>query len=385
MVAQNGGSAMTEPPSLTVGIEEEYLVVDRETRDLVNEPDPKFLERCSELTSERSTPEFLQCQVEVGTRPHPTVTEARDDLAQLRRGVADAAAEFGYAPIAASTHPFADWRRQTHTRKPRYDELSVSLGAAVRRLLICGCHVHVAVEDEDLRIDLMNQASYFLPHMLALSCSSPFWEGEDTGLASYRLTVFDALPRTGLPDQMTSFGEFRRLVDALTGAGCIEDATKIWWDIRPSAKFPTLEQRVTDVCATVDDAATIAAMFQAVIGFLWRLRSQNQRWRLYPSTLIRENRWRAQRYGAAGMLVDHGKRAQVPLRDLIDELIGLIGNDAERLGSMPLLARAREMAAGNTSAERQRATYRRALEEGADAREACKAVVDMLIGEYTRF
>ncbi len=375
---------MTQPPSLTVGIEEEYLIVDRATRDLVNQPDPKFLERCSELTSERSTPEFLQCQVEVGTRPHATVAEAREDLGQLRRAVADAAAEFGYAPIAASTHPFADWRRQTHTPKPRYDELSVDLGHAVRRLLICGCHVHVAIEDEDLRIDLMNQAAYFLPHMLALSCSSPFWEGEDTGLASYRLTVFDALPRTGLPDQMSSFGEFRRLVDALTGAGCIQDATKIWWDIRPSAKFPTLEQRVTDVCATIDDAATIAAMFQAVLGFLWRLRTQNQRWRLYPSTLIRENRWRAQRYGAAGLLVDHGKGQQVPLADLIDELIELVGPDAERLGSTAQLAHAREMARGHTSAERQRAAYRQAMEQGADALEACRQVVDMLIAEYAR-
>ena len=374
---------MTEPPSLTVGIEEEYLIVDRETRDLVREPDARFLDRCSELTSERSTPEFLQCQVEVGTRPHATVPEARDDLAELRRGVADAADEFGYAPIAASSHPFAQWRRQTHTRKPRYDELSVDLGHAVRRLLICGCHVHVAIEDEDLRIDLMNQAAYFLPHMLALSCSSPFWESEDTGLASYRLTVFDALPRTGLPDQMSSYGEFRRLVDALTGAGCIEDATKIWWDIRPSAKFPTLEQRVTDVCATVDDAATIAAMFQAVLGFLYRLRTQNQRWRLYPSTLIRENRWRAQRYGAAGMLVDHGKGQQVPLADLIEEIIELVGEDAERLGSSALLARARDMARGNTSAERQRATYREAMARGADAVEACRAIVDMLIGEFT--
>lgn len=376
---------MTEPPSLTVGIEEEYLIVDRETRDLVREPDPHFLDRCSELTSERSTAEFLQCQVEVGTRPHATVPEARDDLAGLRRAVADAAGEFGYAPIAASTHPFALWRHQTHTRKPRYDELSVDLGHAVRRLLICGCHVHVAIEDEDLRIDLMNQAAYFLPHMLALSCSSPFWECEDTGLASYRLTVFDALPRTGLPDQMSSFGEFRRLVDALTGAGCIEDATKIWWDIRPSAKFPTLEQRVTDVCATVDDAATIAAMFQAVLGFLYRLRTQNQRWRLYPSTLIRENRWRAQRYGAAGMLVDHGKGQQVPLTELIDEILDLVGEDAERLGSAALLARAREMAAGNTSAERQRAAFREAMARGADAVEACKTIVDMLIGDYTRF
>ena len=375
---------MTEAPSLTVGIEEEYLIVDRGTRDLVGQPDPRFLDRCSELTSERSTAEFLQCQVEVGTRPHAKVPDAREDLAGLRRAVADAAAEFGYAPIAASTHPFADWRRQQHTRKPRYDELSIDLGHAIRRLLICGCHVHVAVEDEDLRIDLMNQATYFLPHLLALSSSSPFWEGEDTGLASYRLTVFDALPRTGLPDQMSSFGEYRRLVAALTGAGCIEDATKIWWDIRPSAKFPTLEQRVTDVCATVDDAATIAAMFQAILGFLWRLRTLNQRWRLYPSTLIRENRWRAQRYGVAGMLVDHGKGLQAPLPDLIDEILDLVAEDAERLGSAELLARARDLARGETSAERQRATYRQAMAGGADAVEACRAVVDMLIEDFVR-
>ena len=375
---------MTQPPSLTVGIEEEYLIVDRETRDLVGQPDPTFLDRCAELTSERSTTEFLQCQVEVGTRPHPTVPQAREDLAQLRRAVADAAAEFGYAPIAASTHPFADWRQQQHTRKPRYDELSIDLGHAVRRLLICGCHVHVAIEDEDLRIDLMNQAAYFLPHMLALSCSSPFWECEDTGLASYRLTVFDALPRTGLPDQMSSFGEYRRLVAALTGAGCIEDATKIWWDIRPSAKFPTLEQRVTDVCATVDDAATIAAMFQAIIAFLWRLRTRNQRWRLYPSTLIRENRWRAQRYGAAGMLVDHGKGEQVPVAELIDEILELVAEDAARLGSAGLLGRAHDMARGNSSAERQRATFRDAMARGADAMEACRAVVDMLVGDFAQ-
>lgn len=375
---------MTEAPSLTVGIEEEYLIVDRETRDLVGEPDASFLERCSELTSERSTPEFLQCQVEVGTRPHACVTDARDDLAGLRRAVADAAAEFGYAPIAASTHPFADWRRQQHTRKPRYDGLSIDLGHAIRRLVICGCHVHVAVEDEDLRIDLMNQAAYFLPHLLALSCSSPFWAGEDTGLASYRLTVFDALPRTGLPDQMTSFGEYRRLVAALTGAGCIEDATKIWWDIRPSAKFPTLEQRVTDVCATIDDAAAVAAMFQAILAFLWRLRERNQRWRVYPATLIRENRWRAQRYGAAGMLVDHGKGEQAPVPDLIEEILDLVAEEAARLGSAALLERTRALARGENSAGRQRAAYRAAMADGADAAEACRAVVDMLVADFVR-
>ncbi|HSF93592.1 MAG TPA: carboxylate-amine ligase [Thermohalobaculum sp.] len=374
---------MIERPSFTIGIEEEYLVVDRETRDLVREPEPGFLERCSELLGEQVTPEYLQCQIEVGTRPHGTVAEGKAELVKMREGIAEAAAEFGYAPIAASTHPFAEWRSQTHTRKPRYDELRADLGAAVRRLLICGCHVHVCIEDEDLRIDLMTQAAYFLPHLLALSCSSPFWRGEDSGLASYRLTVFDALPRTGLPDMVTSYSEYQRLVSQLVSAGCIEDATKIWWDIRPSAKFPTLEQRVTDVCSRAEDVACIAAMFQSLMAFLYRLRTRNQRWRLYPATLIRENRWRAQRYGTKGKLVDHGRSVLAPFADLIEELIELLGPDAEALGCKPELLHARRIAREGTSADRQRAVYEKALAAGAEPAEALRAVVDALIGEFT--
>ena len=374
---------MTERPSFTVGIEEEYLVVEQDTRDLVREPEPQFLERCSELTGEQSTPEFLQCQVEVGTKPHASVEDARTELLSLRRAIAEAANEFGYAPIAASTHPFARWREQTYTRKPRYEELSADLGHTVRRMLICGCHVHVGIEDEDLRIDLMNQAAYFLPHLLALSCSSPYWGGEDTGLASYRLTVFDALPRTGLPDVVWSFGEYRRLVDALVNSGCVEDATKIWWDIRPSDKFPTLEQRVTDVCSRAADAVTIAAIFQALLAYLYRLRALNQRWRLYPAIMINENRWRAQRYGVEGRLVDHGKGCQVPVGDLIDEIIGLLSEDANALGGANALAAARGIVAEGTSAQRQREAYRSARAAGAEDDEALVAVVDMLIGEFT--
>ncbi|MCL5775745.1 carboxylate-amine ligase [Limibaculum sp. FT325] len=374
---------MIDRPSLTIGIEEEYLIVDRESRDLVREPCPAFHERLEALLGQRATREYLQCQVEVGTGIHRSVPAARGELAELRAGVAAAAAEFGYAPIAASTHPFARWREQTHTRKPRYDELRADLGLAVRRLLICGCHVHVGIEDEDLRIDLMNQAAYFLPHLLALSSSSPYWEGEDTQLASYRLTVFDALPRTGLPDPLASFGEYRRLVDQLVGAGCIEDATKIWWDIRPSAKFPTLEQRVTDVCSRLEDAATIAALFQSLMGFLFRLRSRNQRWRIYPATLIRENRWRAQRYGVGGKLVDHGRAVLAPLPDLIEELIDLLSEEAEVLGCHAELTHARRIAAGGTSADRQRAAHAEAVAAGAGPEAALRAVVDRLIEEFT--
>lgn len=373
-----------ENPSLTIGIEEEYLLVDRETRDLVQSPDPAFQKACQEDLGGQVTPEFLQCQIEVGTKPVRTPAEARADLAHLRATISRHAAKYGYAIIAASTHPFANWRDQKQTPKDRYDGLREDLAQNARRLLICGCHVHVAVEDEDLRIDLMNQATYFLPHILSLTCSSPFWEGEDTGLASYRLTVFDALPRTGLPDPLQSFNEYQRLVTVLTDAGCFEDASKIWWDIRPSVKFPTVEMRIADICTLIDDAVCIAAIYQSLFAFLVRMKSDNQRWRHYPDTLIRENRWRAQRYGVSKPMLDLGKGALVPVADLIEEIIGLVSSEADRIGSTSELLRARKIAAGGTSADRQRAAYAQAVESGADHAEALRAVVDHLIGETVR-
>ena len=374
---------MTDRPTLTMGVEEEYLIVDRETRDLVQTPDPAFLAACNAALGDQVTGGYLQCQIEIGTKPHRQVSDARAELVSLRKGVADAAAAFGYAPIAASTHPFAKWREQTHTRKERYDELRNDLGQAVRRLLICGMHIHIGIEDEDLRIDLMNQITYFLPHLLALSTSSPFWEGDDTGLASYRLTVFDALPRTGLPDQLSSYGEYQRLVGQLVKAGCIEDSSKIWWDIRPSSKFPTVEQRVTDVCSLVDDAAAIAAVYQSLMAYLYRLKSQNLRWRMYPNTLIAENRWQAQRHGATGKLIDQGRGQMASMADLMEELIEILSPEAEMLGCKAELLHIRRIAREGSSADRQRARYRAALENGASEREACVAVVDGLIAEFT--
>ena len=374
---------MIAEPTLTLGIEEEYLIVDRKTRDLVREPDAGFLAACADLLGEQVTGEYLQCQVEVGTKPHHRVRDARDDLVGLRKGISEAAQAFGYAPIAASTHPFAKWREQTHTRKERYDHLRDDLGQTVRRMLICGMYMHIGIEDEDLRIDLMNQVTYFLPHLLALSCSSPYWEGEDTGLASYRLTVFDALPRTGLPDVLGSYGEYTRMVGQLVKVGCIEDSSKIWWDIRPSSKYPTVEQRVTDVCSLVDDVAAIAAVFQSVVSFLFRLRKNNQRWRIYPQTLILENRWQAQRHGARGKLIDYGRGKLAPMTELMEELIELICEDAERLGCSEELQHIREITTKGNSADRQRANYSAAVKAGADPHEACVAVVDGLIEEYS--
>ena len=243
------------------------------------------------------SPEFLRSQIEVGTSVCHTMQEARDELIRLRTTVGTIADEFGLAPIAASTHPFAKWRDQQHTDKERYNVLARDLQQVARRLVICGMHVHVGIEDEDLRIDLLGQAAYFLPHLLALSTSSPFWEGQATGLKSYRLSVFDELPRTGMPHQFGSYSEYERSIEVLVNAGLIEDATKIWWDLRPSARFPTLEMRITDVCPLLDDGITIAALFRCILRMLYRLRRENQRWRYYPPFLVRENRWRAQRYG----------------------------------------------------------------------------------------
>lgn len=373
---------MTDRPSLTLGIEEEYLIVDRETRELVRQPTEEFITRCQERLGEQVTGEFLKCQVEVGTKPHRTVPDAIRDLRALRNGIKDVAAEFNYAPIAASTHPFSKWREQQRTEKPRYEGLQRAMGRVVGRMMICGMHIHIGIEDEDLRVDLMNQVTYFLPHLLALSCSSPFWEGDDSGLASYRLTVFDALPRTGLPDTMNSFNEYQRMVDRLVAAGCVEDATKIWWDIRPSDKFPTVEQRITDICSRLEDAACIAAMYQSLMAYLYRLKSRNQRWRLYPRTLIMENRWQAQRFGSDGKLIDHGQRELAPLADLVEELIDLLGPDAEALGCRKELIHARRIVSEGNSATGQRMAYARAREDGADKEEAMHAVVDHLIAEF---
>ena len=298
------------------------------------------------------------------------------------RAVSTSAKKFGYAPIAASTHPFAKWREQTHTRKERYDVLRMDLGQTIRRMLICGMHVHLEIENRELRIDIMNQVTYFLPHLLALSCSSPFWEGEDTSLSSYRLSVFSSLPRSGLPDQLVSYGEYERLVAQLVGAGCLEDASKIWWDIRPSAKFPTLEQRITDVCSRLDDALCVAATYQSLVAFLLTLRSGNQRWRQYPSTLIEENRWRGQRYGTKGMMVDHGKAKLVPYKDLAEELMELLGEGAKELGCENELLHMRKIVQDGTSADRQRRVREDALDAGATSEEAMRNVVDHLVAEF---
>ncbi len=240
-------------------------------------------------------------------------------------------------------------------------------------------HVHVGIDDPDLRIDLMNQVRYFLPHILALSTSSPFWTGRETGLKSYRLTVFKTLPRTGIPEEFNSWSEYERHVNVLIRAGIIEDATKLWWDIRPSAKYPTVELRVPDVCTRLVDAVAVAAVYLALMEMLFRLRTENQRWRAYAPMLIAENLWRAQRYGVKGTLMDYGRGELVEFRDLVEELLALTEVDARRLGITTELSHIRTIAKEGTSAQRQLDVYHAALESGASEREALMAVVDHLI------
>lgn len=378
---EEGATVPVPRPQFTVGIEEEYMLVDLESRDLVKDPPAELMAECSALLPGQVSPEFLRGQIEVGTRVSGTIGEARHDLAHLRKGVAKVAARFGFAPIAASTHPFAQWGEQLVTDKTRYQVLLRELETVARRLVISGMHVHVGIQDDDLRIDLMNQFAYFLPHLLALSTSSPFWHGSHTGLKSYRSSVFKSLPRTGTPVQFTSWGEYQRHVDVLVDAGLIEDATKLWWDIRPSARYPTLEMRATDICTRLDDGIALAALTVSLMHMLYRLRSENKRWRTYARMLIEENMWRAQRYGIHAPLMDFGQGTLVPMQELVDEFIDELTEDATELRCLAELHAVPEILVRGTSADRQVAIYEAALADGADEQQALEAVVDFLVRE----
>jgi carboxylate-amine ligase len=366
-------------PDFTIGVEEEYLLVDIQTRGLATVPDALMTE-CEAALGSQVSPEFLQCQIEVGTGICATASDAFDDLAHLRRTIRDCAANYGLAPIAASCHPSADWKDQAHTDQDRYNQLKNDLGGVGRRMLICGMHVHVGLDDDTLRADLMGQLNYFLPHLLALSVSSPFWQGDDTGLASYRLSVFDNLPRTGLPSTLDSWDEYTRSVQALVILGVIEDSSKIWWDLRPSAKFSTLETRICDVSPRLSHTVGLAALVQCLTRMLWRLRIKNQRWRQYDSFLVQENRWRAQRYGISKGLIDFGRGEIVPFADLFDELLDLVEEDADILQCTNVLERLRSIITCGASSDRQRAVAAATMD---DESAKVDAVVDHLITEFS--
>jgi len=370
----------TGEPRFTFGIEEEYHLVDLESRDLAPAP-PELMAACEAALGGQVSPEFLRSQIEVGTRVMTSFGEARAELGTLRTTIAELAGAHGLAPLAAGTHPFGRGDVIPPTDRDRYRALVDDLQHVVRRLATCGMHVHVGLADDDLRIDIMNQMRYFVPHLLALSTSSPFWQGDNTGLKCYRLSVLDELPRTGLPGRFSSWAEYAGTIDVLVRARVIENASKVWWDIRPSARFQTLELRVADSCTRLEDALAVAAVFVCLCRMLYRLRRNNQSWRTYPLFLLEENRWRAQRYGAKATLFDFGKGELVPMADLAEEIIAITAEDAAALGCEAEVARIRTIVAEGTSADRQVACFDAAQAAGKAPAAALQAVVDMLVGE----
>jgi carboxylate-amine ligase len=360
-------------PSLTIGIEEEYQIIDPQTRELRSYI-TQILEEGKLILLEQVKPELHQSMVEVGSSVCQTPAELRNELVRLRRTIMELAAKNGLKIVAAGTHPISSWMTQEITPQERYMGVKQDMQELAQRLLIFGTHVHVGIEDREFLIDAMNVVRYLLPHVLCLSASSPFWMGRNTGLKSYRSIIFRNFPRSGIPRTFQSWEDFAYLVETLVRSNSIPDGTKIWWDVRPNWRYPTLEFRICDVCTRVDEAICVAAIFQAIIAKLWKLRRDNLTFRVYPGDLIEENKWRAVRYGLDGKLIDFGKQQELPARDLIRELIEwFIGDVVDELGSRHEIEYAYRILQEGSSADRQLATYQRTND--------LKAVVDQLIQE----
>jgi carboxylate-amine ligase len=362
-------------PKLTLGIEEEYQIIDPDTGELTSYIQ-EMLEQGRLVLEGQIKPEFLQSQVEVGSSICNDIGEVRAELIRLRRTVIETAERTGRRVAAAGTHPFSRWVAQQVSAGERYTKHEHDMGDVARQMLVFGMHVHVGIEDPELRIDVMNQARYFLPHLLALSTSSPFWHGRDTGLKSYRTIVLGNLPRAGMPPSFTSWSEYQRFLDILVETRCIDEPTKIWWDIRPHPTYPTLEFRFADICTRVDEALCVAALIQAIVAKMIKLRRGNVRWRDYRRNLITENKWRAVRYGIDGNLIDFGRRTEVPLKSLVLELLELVDDVLDELRIREQIAYVHTLLAEGTSADRQLAVFRRTGE--------LRQVVDHLIGETAR-
>lgn len=354
----------------TLGIEEEFQIVDPKTRELRSHVS-EFLEEGKMILGEQIKPEMIQSMIEVGTGICKNIHEARVDITRLRSIISGLAAKTGLVIIAASTHPFSRWQDQKIYDDERYELLVEELQSVARSLLIFGLHVHVGVADPERRIHIMNAARYFLPHVLALSTSSPFWMGHNTGLKSYRSEIFKKFPRTDIPDHFDSYGSFQRYVDLLVKTGCVNDGRKIWWDCRPHPIFPTLEFRICDIPTRVDDTIAIAALFQAIVAKLTKLIEKNLGFRLYRRMLIQENKWRAVRWGLEGKMIDFGKQKEVPTRDLVLELLDFVDDVVDELDSRKEIEHIHTILERRTSAEEQL----RVFQETNDL----KAVVDRLI------
>jgi len=360
-------------PSLTIGIEEEYQTVDPETRDLKSHISAEIIQKGRTLLGEVVKPEMHQSVVEIGTGICANIQEAKAEIRDIRRQIVGLARANGLRLSAGGTHPFAHWANQEIYPDDRYRIIVEDMKMVARANLIFGLHVHIGVEDRETAIQIMNGARYFLPHILALSSNSPFWMGMDSGLRSYRCKVFDKFPRTQIPDVYSSWSEFENYVDLLIRTKCIDNAKKIWWDIRPHPHFPTLEFRICDMPMRLDESIAIAALCQAVIAKLYKLHEQNLSFRHYSRSLIMENKWRAARYGLEGKLIDFGKQQEVPVKQLIGEIRDFVSDVVEELGSQNEIAYIDRILEEGSGADRQL----RVFQETNDL----KQVVDYMINQ----
>jgi len=360
-------------PTFTIGIEEEYQTVDPVTRDLRSHIHAEMIEKGKLRLQERVKAEMHQSVVEVGTSVCNNIKEAKDEVKKLRRDMINLARENGLRLASAATHPFADWRVQEIYPDERYHNIVEDMQLVARANLIFGLHVHIGVEDRETAIHMMNHARYFVPHILALSTNSPFWLGMNTGLKSYRCKVFDKFPRTNIPDYFPSYGEYENFIKLLIKTGCIDNAKKIWWDIRPHPFFNTIEFRICDIPMRVDETIALAALIQATVAKLYKLYEANQGFRLYRRALIMENKWRAARYGINGKMIDFGKQVQVPVRELILEYLKFVDDVVDELGSREEIEYVHKIMEMGTGADRQI----RVFEETGDL----KKVVDYIIEE----
>ncbi len=360
-------------PTFTIGIEEEYQTVDPVTRDLRSHIHAEIIEKGKLILQERVKAEMHQSVVEVGTSVCATIKDAKEEVKKLRRDMIRLAKENGLRLASAGTHPFADWRVQEIYPDERYKNIVEDMQLVARANLIFGLHVHIGIEDREIAIQLMNHARYFLPHILALSANSPFWLGMDTGLKSYRCKVFDKFPRTNIPDYFPSYGEYENFVKLLIKTGCMDNAKKIWWDIRPHPFFSTLEFRVCDIPMRVDETIALAALMQATLAKLYKLHAANQGFRLYRRALVMENKWRAARYGINGKMIDWGKQKEVPIRDLILEYLDFVDDVVDELDSREEINYIRTILETGNGADRQLKVF----QETGDL----KKVVDYIIEE----
>lgn len=358
----------------TLGIEEEYQVIDPETLELCSH-EQKIVTEAEKHLDDQVKAEMHQAVVEVGTKVCRDIKEAHSELSNLRKTIVSIADDLGYAIGASATHPFSEWQKQLITPNPRYEAIVNELQDTARSNLIFGLHVHVGIEDKGLALQIANSMRYFLPHLYALSCNSPFWEGRNTGFKSFRSKVFDKFPRTGIPDIFQTYTQYENYINLLVKTGCIDNAKKIWWDIRVHPVFPTIEVRICDIPMTLAETISITALIQALVLKIYRLRERNLNFIIYHRSLINENKWRAGRYGLDGKLIDFGKEEEVDTRVLIEEMLEFVNDVVDDLGSREEIDHIRTMMRNGTGADRQLAIYH----ETNDLKKVVQYIIDQTV------